>query len=604
MTVIPLPPRAGPAASRRWARRLAAVLGLLVVSMVHSAEARASVVEHGYLPLSDKTLLSYTVTLPSAHGRFPVVLQYDPYSAGVTSDPSWNADGYAMLGVNFRGTGCSQGVFQVFRGDIWGRDGAQVVAWAAKQPWSTGSIGMISYSFGGTSQLATAAFASPALKAITPENVFPDMYRDIIYPGAGIYNGWIPAWIAARNFFPGLGETAFEQSTSDPTCAASQAQQGGPDESQTADTEAHPYLDAFWSRQPETFLGRVHVPVLGCVDWQDTTAYSRGFDQFRELNPATTWLVGGNGTHYDCPTSRAEKVRFFNRYLKGERNGWPATPHLQLIHEVAGTEGVRDNLAGATGAWQSSFRTWSAMDAAIHPVALHLHAGGRLDLTPPALPEAPDRYVYPTPTANTPEDWTGRSSWSNPTAPGGAVVYTTAALTHDAEFLGSGSGDLWISSTAVDTDVQITLSEVRPDGHEMYVENGWLRLSDRRLVPGRSTPLLPYHPFLLADVEPLIPAQPALARIELLPFDYVFRAGSAIRLSIDSPGGYFQITPTPALNQIYHQPAMDSKLVLGWLPGATAHAPRPPCGTLLNQPCRANAAPVPSGSLTIADPGS
>lgn len=133
------------------------------------------------------------------------------------------------------------------------------------------------------------------------------------------------------------------------------------------------------------------------------------------------------------------------------------------------------------------------------------------------------------------------------------------------------------------------------------MENGWLRLSDRRLDPRKSTALLPYHPFLQADAEPLIPTQPVLARIELLPFDHVFRAGSAIRLSIDSPGGYFEIVPQPAIDQIYHQPGMDSKLVLGWLPGARAHAPLPACGSLLNQPCRSNATPVPSGALRISD---
>jgi hypothetical protein len=85
----------------------------------------------------------------------------------------------------------------------------------------------------------------------------------------------------------------------------------------------------------------------------------------------------------------------------------------------------------------------------------------------------------------------------------------------------------------------------------------------------------------------------------MLPFNHVFRAGSAIRLSIDAPGGWFQITPLAATNTLYHQPGMDSKLVLGWLPGATAHAPLPACDTLLNQPCRPSAEPVPEGSLTI-----
>src|SRR4051794_7559268 len=192
-----------------------ALAALLLALILQNADADASVVERGYFPLSDGTRLNYTLTRPSATGRFPVVLKYDPYSAGVTSDPTWNDSGYAMLGVNFRGTGCSQGAFQPVRADIWGKDGAEVVEWAARQPWSDGSIGMIGYSFTGVSQLATAAFAGPALKAISPGNVFPDLYRDLVYPG-GIHNAWIAAWIAGRNFVPGLGFEAFQRSTSDP----------------------------------------------------------------------------------------------------------------------------------------------------------------------------------------------------------------------------------------------------------------------------------------------------------------------------------------------------------------------------------------------------
>ena len=312
---------------KRWLTPAAVV----AFALAQPGVAGAVVVTHGYLSLPNHTLLNYTLTLPAATGQYPVLLEYDPYAAGVTSDTSWAPDGYAMLGVNFRGTGCSQGTFQPLRGDIWGRDGADVVGWAARQPWSDGSIGMIGYSFTGVSQLATAEYAGPALKAITPENVFPDLYRDIVYPG-GIYNSWITAWVAGRNFV--LGEPVLTASATDPMCDSSQVTQFGGDEAQTAVVAGNPFLDQVWAHQPENLLSRVQVPVLGCVDWQDSTAYSRGFDAYRELRPATTWVVGSNGTHADCVTSQAERVKFFDRYLKGERNGWGSTPHLVIQHEV------------------------------------------------------------------------------------------------------------------------------------------------------------------------------------------------------------------------------------------------------------------------------
>jgi putative CocE/NonD family hydrolase len=122
-----------------------------------------------------------------------------------------------MLGVNFRGTACSEGTFNMLRADIWGRDGAEVVDWAARQPWSDGNIGMLGYSFTGTSQIATAAYAGPALKAIMPGNVFPDLYRDISIRAASTTR-WTrrgsrcaSSWSATDAFTQGAGRPALRR---------------------------------------------------------------------------------------------------------------------------------------------------------------------------------------------------------------------------------------------------------------------------------------------------------------------------------------------------------------------------------------------------------
>ena len=62
-----------------------------------------------------------------------------------------------------------------------------------------------------------------------------------------------------------------------------------------------------------------------------------------------------------------------------------------------------------------------------------------------------------------------------------AAGLLTAPLVADTTVIGSGSVDLWIASDAGDTDLEITISEVRPDGQEMYVQSGWLRVSHRAL---------------------------------------------------------------------------------------------------------------------------
>jgi putative CocE/NonD family hydrolase len=575
-------------------RLVRGVVVAFAIALLPAATASATVVTHGYLPLKDGTQLGYTLTLPRAAGHFPVVMQYDPYAAGAASDPTWNDDGYAMLGVNMRGTGCSTGTFNMVRGDIWGKDGAEAVDWAAKQPWSDGNIAMLGFSFTGTSQIATAAYAGPALKAIMPGNVFPDLYRDISYPG-GVYNALDPAWIVAGRQFV-VGTNAFTQGAGDPNCDANEVQSLAPNDAQTFDTTAHLYRDEYWSHDPQSLARRVHIPVLGCVNWQDMTVYSRAFNEFRDdFNPATTWVVGGDGQHTDCPIARARRVRFLDHYLKGADNGWQDTPRLLLVHEYDKSPG-RDKVPDNAG-WQTSFAKWADVSDAIKPLSLWFRAGGRLDLAPPTKADAPsDSYTYRgAQGVNKPEVYS-----SLPVTPGSEVTYTTGALTHDVEFLGSGSANLWMASTGTDTDVQLAISEVRPDGQEEFVANGWLELSHRKLDPAGTTVLRPQHTFLQADAQSLTPGTPVFARAEIQPFNHVFRAGSAIRVSIDAPASSLVAYPEPATNTVEHTPGMESGVVLGQLPGARAPLPLPACDALLYQPCRANSEPV-TGTTDIPE---
>jgi hypothetical protein len=68
-------------------------------------------------------------------------------------------------------------------------------------------------------------------------------------------------------------------------------------------------------------------------------------------------------------------------------------------------------------------------------------------------------------------------------------------------------------------------------------------------------------------------------------------------MSIDAPATSLVGLPVGAQNTLHHTASMPSALVLGYLPGGRAETPLPPCGALLNQPCRAAAGPVPSGSF-------
>jgi hypothetical protein len=178
-----------------------------------------------------------------------------------------------------------------------------------------------------------------------------------------------------------------------------------------------------------------------------------------------------------------------------------------------------------------------------------------------------------------------------PIVEGKAAVFESEPLTDDLVMLGHGSVDLWFESTAADADIEVTLTEVRPDGEEMLVQSGLLRASHRHLRDD-ATELRPVKTHLEADSEPLEAGVFNEVRVELFPFGHIFRAGSRLRLAVDTPGDsmsrwFFILLDQPegTLQTIAHDAAYPSSVVLPVIPTIEVQTPMPDC-TLRGQPCR------------------
>src|SRR6185503_7718788 len=133
--------------------------------------------------------------------------------------------------------------------------------------------------------------------------------------------------------------------------------------------------------------------------------------------------------------------------------------------------------------------------------------------------------------ARSTNEFTPQYVWK-PVPKGKALAYATEPLTTDTVLAGTGSVDLWVRSSKPDVDLEATISEVRPDGEETYVQSGWLRASQRTLDDGASTALLPVQTHRRADVEPLPTGKATLVRVPIYPFAHAFREGSRIRLVV------------------------------------------------------------------------
>jgi putative CocE/NonD family hydrolase len=80
--------------------------------------------------------------------------------------PYFAGHGYAAIRVDMRGNGDSDGVMLDEYAKQEQDDALEVIAWIARQNWSSGKVGMFGISWGGFNALQVAARKPPALKAI------------------------------------------------------------------------------------------------------------------------------------------------------------------------------------------------------------------------------------------------------------------------------------------------------------------------------------------------------------------------------------------------------------------------------------------------------
>jgi uncharacterized protein len=183
-------------------------------------------------------------------------------------------------------------------------------------------------------------------------------------------------------------------------------------------------------------------------------------------------------------------------------------------------------------------------------------------------------------------------TWA-PYVDGTALAYATEPLAGDVTIVGPGSVDLYLRSSAEDTDIQVTLSEIRPDGKEAYVQSGWLRASHRKSDRKKRTRLEPWPTHLEKDAAAMPDGEFTQVRVGIFPVAHVFRAGSRIRIGIAAPGGdrtrwRFDtlVTNGDVQNDVARLHAKASRVVLPVIPGVDAPAQLPPCPGLRGQPCR------------------
>ena len=466
------------------------------------------------IAMADGTRLSANVFRPHGDAKLPVVLALTPYGKDVdvrqsaersmrqreksglgmgayrtsdctpfeAPDPAyWVHAGYAVVHVDLRGRGKSQGTSKPFSRREIG-DYTEIIAWAGTQPWSNGRVGLHGVSYLAICQWHAAAAAPPYLAAIVPWEGASDSYRDIMFHG-------------------GVPETAFYRGWSRNMAGATEAEAPkGPSRTPTIGE-----VPGNAAR-----LEDIRVPTLICGSWSDQGLHTKGcFDAYQRISSQHKWLYThgrGKWTAYYSDEALAFQRRFLDCFLKGENNGMERSPRVRL--EVRKSLDEYDVRAEAEWPLPSTQYTKAMLDAETRSLSFSAPKESRLSYDSTASRGASFELCFYEPTELT-----------------GHMKLALFVSTDQGDDL-----DLLVGLEKLDAAGEVVHFEGRENDVNGLVSNGWLRVSHRELDLARSKP---YQPVLTHQRVQLVqPGEIVPVEIEILPSSTRFEAGERLRLVI------------------------------------------------------------------------
>jgi predicted acyl esterase len=419
---------------------------------------------HVMIPMRDGVRLSAYVYQPPGRGPWPVLYQQryasmrDPGTRKALARLA--AAGFVVCVENFRGAQLSEGTWVGYRALGWGeqRDGYDTVEWLAKQPWSTGKIG----TFGGSQ----AGFAQNFLAVTRPPHLVCQYMTDT---GLSLFH---------EGYRIG-GTTRPERFKSmDAVCRV-------PEHNRVLLREwfQHPTYDDYWTAEDCTrHIDKMDVPCVSLGSWFDfmcvgsVDSYiarqhqggpnSRGRQQL-VIGP---WLHGGTKGNKIAELTFPENanfdldghmVRWFNHHLKGEANGVDREGPVRYYAMGA---------VGEPGARGNEWRTAKDWPVPARETPFYLRSGGRLT-SEPGPAESPTTYLAdPRQPAKLPGRAFPGAADARPFEREAEVrTFTSEPLAAPVEWTGKVKTELYVSSSARDTDFIVRVSDVYPDGRSILL---------------------------------------------------------------------------------------------------------------------------------------
>ncbi len=497
------------------------------------------------IAMDDGVVLRADVFRPVADGHYPVILSYGPYAKGLSFqeayrhawlrvvkaypgiekgstnkyqnweliDPErWVPDGYVCVRVDLRGAGRSPGFL-----DAWSAreasDIAACVDWAGTQPWSNGKVGLNGISYYSMNQWQAGPLKPKHLAALCVWEGSSDYYRELCRHGgilSDFLSTWYPRQVTAVQY--GVGERGAKSLVTGEPVAGPETLSPAELARNRADCDGEALRrelidDYYRARLPR--FEEIDVPLLSAANWGGMGLHPRGnFEGYLHAGSRQKWLEVHGDTHFTlfyAEYGQALQKRFYDRFLKGERNGWEAQPKVMLHVRHPGEKFV----ARAESEWPLARTRWTKFF--LDPASRAL---GR------EAPQDSTTLAYPT--------------------TGDGVTFSTPPMKDAIEITGPVAAKLFVSSDTTDADLFLVLRVFDPAGKEVVfvgsndprtpVGLGWLRASHRKLDPALSLPYRPYHTH--DEKQPLTPGVPVELDVEIWPTSIVVPPGYRLALTV------------------------------------------------------------------------
>lgn len=555
------------------------------------------------LPMPDGVRLATNVYFPrkkiTPTGTVLIRLPYgkDAYQEAYGSAESFASHGFVAVVQDVRGKFDSEGIFTPNYLDD--QDGVATIDWIVKQPWSNGKVGTFGCSALGESQVVLAKARHPHHTAMIS---LADGGALGVMPGRLDAFGWYEGGIfnLASGFGWFLESGAKEPGHRSPEGVdVDQAIWGLPSIGLVRRYRQDPtdyerflgasFTDPHW--QDSGYVGpndRFATPAIQVTTWQDqavgdTLAISDLIKRNADTEAARVnnhvIVAAGNHCNFeadakagavgDLPLGPEAKQpywdwyeQWFHYWLLGEGK-LPDLP-AYLLYVSGEDRWVKAQTWPPAGVEMQRWYLESAGDA-------NSSSGGGVLL--PAAPERQiaDKFTYdpmhPTPTrggpfccTNNPLLRQGSVDQSDVEKRSDVLVYSSQPLKEGVRIVGPLSADLFVSSSALDTDFIVKIVDVAPDGKALNIQEGALRM---RYRDGYEHPTN------------LVPGSVYRVAVDVRAIGHYFAAGHRIRLQISSSnfprlernlntGGrnFDESAAVIATNQVWHGAATPSAVIL------------------------------------------